>query len=68
MKLKITEHYEIKSKENPLEDKKDIDDKSNFINDFYSEKSDKNSPKVIDGKTGIDINEIIGEDSKKEIK
>ena len=72
MKLKITEHYEIQSKENPLEDKKDVnqfeDDKSNFINDFYSEESDKNSPKVIDGKTAIDINEIIGEDSRQEIK
>ena len=72
MKLKITEHYEIQSKENPIEDKKDVnqfeDDKSNFINDFYSEESDKNSPKVIDGKTAIDINEIIGEDAKQEIK
>ena len=72
MKLKITEHYEIESKQNPLEDKKDVnqfeDDKSNFINDFYSEESNKNSPKVIDGKTAIDINEIIGEDSKQEIK
>ncbi len=72
MKLKITEHYEIQSKENPIENKKDVnqfeDDKSNFINDFYSEESDKNSPKVIDGKTAIDINEIIGEDSKQEIK
>ena len=74
IKLKITEHYEIKSKEN-LEEKNDKNEednqfennKNNFINDFYSEESDKNSPKIIDGKTAIDINEIIGDESKQPI-
>ena len=74
IKLKITEHYEIKSKENLQEkNNKNVEDnqfennKNNFINDFYSEESDKNTPKIIDGKIAIDINEIIGEESKQPI-
>ena len=34
-----------------------------FPNDFYSEESEKNSPKIIDGKSAININEIIGEET-----
>ena len=68
IKLKITEHYEIKSKENIQEIENQFEkEKNNFINDFYSEESEKNSPKIIDGKTAIDINEIIGEETKQPI-
>ena len=76
VKLKITEHYEIKSKENTSETQNISNnkeenqfekDKNIFINDFYSEESERNSPKIIDGKTAIDINEIIGEDTKQPI-
>ena len=77
IKLKIKEHYEINSKENKIEKqissiKKENDnqleeDKKNFINDFYSEESEKNSPKTVDGKGVIDINEIIGEETKQPI-
>ena len=74
IKLKITEHYEIKSKENlqeknnkNAEDNQFENNKNNFINDFYSEESDKSTPKIIDGKIAIDINEIIGEESKQPI-
>ena len=75
IKLKAIEHYEINSKEN-LEDKElspnNVEtkiqlEKINFINDYYSEESEKNSPKIIDGKTAIDINEIIGDDSNQPI-
>ena len=76
IKLKITEHYEIKSKENLDETNKTskieeqnkfFQEKINFINDYYSEESEKNSPKIIDGKTAIDINEIIGDETKQPI-
>ena len=76
IKLKITEHYEIKSKENLDEVNKTpktegqnqfCQEKIYFINDYYSEESEKNSPKIIDGKTAIDINEIIGDESKQPI-
>ena len=76
IKLKVTEHYEIKSKESipevikPLKTEEENQfekDKNNFINDYYSEESDRNSPKIIDGKIAIDINEIIGEESKQPI-
>ena len=79
-KLKITEHYEIKSKQNLEEkdkEKEDISqkeeankfekDKKYFINDYYSEESEMNSPKIIEGKTAIDINEIIGDETKQPI-
>ena len=72
IKIKITKHLEIDSKENipPAENPTKIEqqenqfeqDKENFINDFYSEESEKNSPKIIDGKTAIDIKEIMGEE------
>ena len=73
LKLKITEHYEIDSKENiPEKEKMEKEnqfekDKNNFINDFYSEESERNSPKIIEGKVAIDINEIIGADTKQPI-
>ena len=76
IKLKITEHYEIKSKENTsdsmnLQNREGENqfekEKNIYINDYYSEESDKNSPKIIDGKMAIDINEILGDDSKQEI-
>ena len=68
IKLKITEHYEIKSKENTQEIENQFEkEKNNFINDFYSEESEKNSPKIIEGKIAIDINEIIGEETKQPI-
>ena len=74
IKLKISEHYEIKSKENNPQNlifssKKEIksqidDEKNNYINDFYSEESEKNSPKIVDGKEAISVSEIIGEETK----
>ena len=78
IKLKITQHYEIKSKENLNEREKSSiikkedsnqfeQEKQYFINDYYSEESEKNSPKIIDGKTAIDINEIIGDETKQPI-
>ena len=76
IKLKIPEHYEIKSKENISEKDNQIkseeenkfeSEKNNYINDYYSEESEKNSPKIIDGKTAIDINEILGEESSQPI-
>jgi len=56
LKLKITEHININSN--------DTDNNNRlFPNDFYSEESEKNSPKIIDGKSAININEIIGEET-----
>ena len=76
LKLKISEHLEIQSKEsmpkmlkliktkdeNPFEKEKNI-----YINDYYSEESNINSPKIIDGKIAIDINEILGDETKQAI-
>ena len=75
-KLKITEHYEIKSKESlpkmpkliKQEDENQFEkEKNKYINDYYSEESDINSPKIIDGKIAVDINEILGEEAKQPI-
>ena len=76
IKLKITEHYEIDSKDNISKKEKQTkkesenqfeQEKNYFINDYYSEESEKNSPKIIDGKKAIDINEILGDESKQPI-
>ena len=76
---KIPEQHEIKSipnleeKEKESNTKKDEEanqfenEKKFFINDYYSEESEKNSPKIIEGKTAIDINEIIGDETKQPI-
>ena len=76
---KIPEHCEIKSIQNLKEKEKESNTKKDeeanqfenekkyFINDYYSEESEKNSPKIIEGKTAIDINEIIGDESKQPI-
>ena len=75
-KLKIREHYEIKSKESlpkmpklmKQEDENQFEkEKNKYINDFYSEESDINSPKIIDGKIAVDINEILGDEAKQPI-
>ena len=74
-KLKITEHYEIKSKESlpkmpkliKQEDENQFEkEKNKYINDYYSEESDINSPKIIDGKIAVDINEILGEEANNQ--
>ena len=72
LKLKIVEHYEIKSKENQTEKistlKNQFEENKNiFINDFYSEESENNLPKIIEGKEAVSINEIIGEESKQPV-
>ena len=72
LKLKIVEHYEIKSKENQTEKISTLknqfeEDKNIFINDFYSEESENNLPKIIEGKEAVSINEIIGEESKQPV-
>ena len=69
IKLKITEHEEIQSKENlpelPISSDEKSSENDNFLfpNDFYSEESKKSEPKIIDGKQVININEIIGEET-----
>ena len=71
IKLKITEHQEIRSKENlpelppSSEEQKSEQENLLFPNDFYSEESKKSSPKIIDGKEVININEIIGEETEQ---
>ena len=71
LKLKITEHQEIHSKENHLElpvssEEQNIDnDNLLFPNDFYSEESKKSEPKTIEGKQVISINDIIGEETEQ---
>ena len=71
IKLKITEHQEIRSKENlpelPPSSEEQKSEQGNllFPNDFYSEESKKSSPKIIDGKEVININEIIGEETEQ---
>ena len=71
LKLKITEHQEIHSKENHLElpvssEEQNIDnDNLLFPNDFYSEESKKSEPKIIEGKQVISINDIIGEETEQ---
>ena len=76
IKLKITEHYEIDSKDNNTKKEKQTKnetdnqfekDKNYFINDYNAEESEKNSPKIIDGKIAIDINEILGEEINQPI-
>ena len=64
LKLKITEHEEIDSKELPITSDEHIPDIESllFPNDFSSELSKKTEPKIIEGKSVITINEILGEE------
>ena len=68
IKLKITEHEEIQSKENlpelPITSEEPLPENEAllFPNDFSSEESKKSEPKIIEGKTVITINEILGEE------
>ena len=68
IKLKITEHEEIQSKENlpelPITSEEHLPENEAllFPNDFSSEESKKSEPKIIEGKTVITINEILGEE------
>ena len=55
----------IKSDEEEEEENQFEKEKNNYINDFNSEESERNSPKIIDGKLAIDINEILGEELKQ---
>ena len=60
---------ENKSEKNDnIVDNKDKLDKINFINDFYMKEEKKNSPKQINGKDVIYVNDIIGEESNQPIK
>ena len=60
---------ENKSEKNGnIVDNKDKLDAINFINDFYMEEEKKNSPKQINGKDVIYVNDIIGEESNQPIK
>ena len=60
---------ENKSEKNDnIIDNKDNLDAINFINDFYMEEEKKNSPKQINGKDVIYVNDIIGEESNQPIK
>ena len=69
LKLNVTEHYEMKSKNNVLESNRNKEEKQKiyFINDYYINEEKKNSPKTLNGKDLININEIVGEDSVKPI-
>ena len=73
LKLKITEHQEILSKESLPElhifSEEQNTDQDNILypNDFYSEESKKSQPKIIEGKGVININEIIGEETEQPI-
>ena len=73
LKLKITEHQEILSKESLSElhifSEEQNTDQDNILypNDFYSEESKKSQPKIIEGKGVININEIIGEETEQQI-
>ena len=69
LKLNVTEHYEIESKNNVLESNRNKEEKQKiyFINDYYINEEKKNSPKTLNGKDLININEIVGEDSVKPI-
>ena len=74
VKLKITEHQEINSKDNLQDLPKSSDEQTPdqdillFPNDFYSEESKKNSPKIIEGKEVININEIIGDETEQSLR
>ena len=73
LKLKITDHQEILSRESLpelhlfSEEQNTEQDNILYPNDFYSEESKKSQPKIIEGKGVININEIIGEETEQPI-
>ena len=71
IKMKITEHQEYNTKENlpelPIfsEEQNSEQDNILFPNDFNSEESKKSQPKIVEGKSVININDIIGEETEQ---